>query len=298
MSHNHHDHHHHHDSSQSMGLAFLLNTVFMVIEFIGGLMTGSTAILSDAVHDLGDSIALASAWLMEKKSLKPADSRYTFGYRRLSSLSALLNATILVAGSLWVVGLSISRFWQPTELHVEGMLALAILGTAVNGFAAIRIIRKTNNLNQNVMRWHLLEDALGWLAVLIGAIIIRLTGWTWIDPLLAILVAIIVGSAAFRSLQKAYAIISQQSPEPELYDTIKARVEALEAVDSAHHLRLWTQDGESHVLSLHVVTHEEITSTQYQALKQELKHVLAEFHIDHSTVEIEYPQEVCRLDKI
>ena len=296
MSHSHHDHHHH-DSSQSMGQAFLLNVTFMIIEFIGGLMTGSTAILSDAIHDLGDSIALTSAWFMEKKSLRPADDRYTFGYRRLSILSALLNAAILVTGSLWVISLSLIRFWQPAQLHVEGMLGLAVLGTVVNGYAAFRIIRKSNNLNQNVMRWHLLEDALGWLAVLAGAIIIRFTGWTWIDPVLAMVIAVIVGSAALRSLKKAYAIISQQSPQPELYQHIKTKIEALEQVDSAHHLRLWTQDGESHVLSLHVVTHENMTPMQYQSLKRDLKQAIAEYHIDHSTIEIEYPEEVCRLQE-
>uniref|UniRef100_UPI00030DFE59 cation diffusion facilitator family transporter n=1 Tax=Microbulbifer agarilyticus TaxID=260552 RepID=UPI00030DFE59 len=163
---------HKHDgesSSRRIGLAFFLNVGFTVIEFIGGLLTNSTAIMADAVHDLGDSLSIGTAWLLNRWSGKSSDSEFTYGYRRLSLFGAFFNGVVLLAGSIWVLGKAIPRLADPEMPVTEGMILLAVFGVAVNGFAAYRLSEGTS-LNEKVLNWHLLEDVLGWVAVLIVAV--------------------------------------------------------------------------------------------------------------------------------
>lgn len=152
--------HDHADESQRIGLAFILNFGFTIIEFIGGWLTNSTAIMADAVHDLGDTLSIGLAWFLGKLSNKSADSHFTYGYRRLSLLGALINGTVLLLGSLWILYEAIPRLTDPVMPHAQGMFWLAILGVTVNGFAAYKL-RRGKTLNERVLNWHLLEDVLG-----------------------------------------------------------------------------------------------------------------------------------------
>lgn len=165
--HSHHHSHSHHHGTKNISLAFFLNLGFCIIELIGGLLTNSVAILSDALHDFGDSVALGLAWVFQKKSEQKPDDKYTYGYRRFSLLSAIINSIILVAGSAFVLFESIKRIIEPAETNAKGMLLLAILGVAVNGVAILRL-RKGGSVNERVVSLHLMEDVLGWVAVLIG----------------------------------------------------------------------------------------------------------------------------------
>jgi len=181
-----HDHSHHKDESASrIAMAFFLNVGFTIIEFIGGWLTNSTAIMADAVHDLGDSLSIGSAWFLNRLGRKSADTEFTYGYRRLSLFGALINGLVLIAGSLWVLGEAIPRLANPVMPVTEGMLALAILGVTVNGIAAYRL-SKGNTLNEKVLNWHLLEDVLGWVAVLIISIVLQFADWPILDPLLSV----------------------------------------------------------------------------------------------------------------
>jgi cobalt-zinc-cadmium efflux system protein len=166
-------------------LAFFLNVAFTIIEFIGGWLTNSTAIMADAVHDLGDSLSIGSAWLLNYLGKKVPNDEFTYGYRRLSLLGALLNSLVLLAGSVWILGESIPRLADPVMPMAEGMLALAVLGVTVNGYAAYKLSHGTT-LNERVLNWHLLEDVLGWVAVLIVAVVLQFVEWPVLDPLLSI----------------------------------------------------------------------------------------------------------------
>lgn len=173
MGHNHNHNHSHSHSHQIVGdlkLAFFLNLSFAILEIFGGLWTNSLAVVSDAVHDLGDSIALGLAWYLEKYSHKRGNVFFSYGYRRFSSLAALINILILFLGSLYVIFQAIPRLLHPEATNAQGMIVLAIIGIAVNGIAMLRLL-KTSSLNGKVVAWHLLEDALGWVAVLIVSII-------------------------------------------------------------------------------------------------------------------------------
>ena len=151
--------HGHGDEDRAIGMAFWLNFTFTIIEFVGGLMVNSVAILSDAVHDLGDTLAIGMGWVLGKVSRKQADQRFSYGYQRLSVLAALLNALVLIAGSIFVISEAIPRLWAPEMPNATGMLALAILGVTVNGIGAWRLLRQSS-LNASVIRWHLLELSL------------------------------------------------------------------------------------------------------------------------------------------
>ena len=193
-------HHHHHGTSTRIGWAFFLNLTFTIIEFIGGLLTNSTAIMADAVHDLGDTLSIGSAWLLDKLSKKGADSSFTYGYRRLSLLGALINALVLVAGSVWILTQTIPRLLEPQMPYTEGMMGLAVLGVIMNGYAAYKL-HGGQTLNEKVLNWHLIEDVMGWVAVLIVAITMHYVDWPILDPLLSLLFTLFILFNVFRNLK-------------------------------------------------------------------------------------------------
>ncbi|HEY9050199.1 MAG TPA: cation diffusion facilitator family transporter, partial [Gammaproteobacteria bacterium] len=182
---NEHNHHQHDASSGRIGAAFFLNFSFTIIEFIGGILTNSTAIMADAVHDLGDTLSIGLAWLLSKISRKHPDDAFTYGYHRFSLLGALVNGVVLIAGSIWVLSQSLPRLINPEMPHVQGMFWLAILGVCVNGIAAWKL-SKGKTLNERILNWHLLEDVLGWTAVLIVSILLIFLDWPILDPILSI----------------------------------------------------------------------------------------------------------------
>jgi cobalt-zinc-cadmium efflux system protein len=287
-------HHHHHDTaSERIGWAFFLNLCFTVIEFIGGVLTNSTAILADAVHDLGDSISIGMAWLLDKFSRKDATNTFTYGYRRLSLVGAFINAVILTAGSIWILFEAIPRLWNPVMPMAEGMALLAVFGVIVNGYAAFKL-SKGQSLNERVLNWHLLEDVLGWVAVLVVSIVLLFVDWPILDPLLSIAFTLFILVNVVRHLGSTIKLFVQASPDPQVYQQIHKKLVALDLVDNAHHLHFWSLDGERHVLTAHIVVSKELTSTERAVLKEKISEQLAEFELAHTTIELEYPDEACR----
>lgn len=287
-------HHHHHDTaSERIGWAFFLNLCFTVIEFIGGVLTNSTAILADAVHDLGDSISIGMAWLLDKFSRKDATNTFTYGYRRLSLVGAFINAVILTAGSIWILFEAIPRLWNPVMPIAEGMALLAVFGVVVNGYAAFKL-SKGQSLNERVLNWHLLEDVLGWVAVLVVSIVLLFVDWPILDPLLSIAFTLFILVNVVRHLGSTIKLFVQASPDPQVYQQIHKKLVALDLVDNAHHLHFWSLDGERHVLTAHIVVSKELTSTERAVLKEKISEQLAEFELAHTTIELEYPDEACR----
>ena len=287
-------HHHHHDTaSERIGWAFFLNLCFTVIEFIGGILTNSTAILADAVHDLGDSISIGMAWLLDKFSKKDATNTFTYGYRRLSLVGAFINAVILTAGSIWILFEAIPRLWNPVMPMAEGMALLAVFGVIVNGYAAFKL-SKGQSLNERVLNWHLLEDVLGWVAVLIVSVVLLFVDWPILDPLLSIAFTLFILVNVIRHLGATIKLFVQASPDPEVYQQIHKKLVVLDLVDNAHHLHFWSLDGERHVLTAHIVVSKELTSTERAVLKDKISEQLAEFELAHTTIELEYPDEACR----
>ncbi len=296
MAHGHshaHDHqHHHHHGSGNVGTAFFLNLGFTIIEIIGGLLTNSVAILSDALHDFGDSLSLGLAWYFEKLSKKGRTPQFTFGYKRFNTLGALINGIVLVVGSIIILMEAIPRLFNPEETHAPGMIVLAVLGVLVNGLAAWRL-GGGQGLNQEMMSLHLLEDVLGWVAVLIGAVVMYFFDLPWIDPALSIAITLFVLYNVVRRLIRAGKIILQATPEDVDIDHIRQDLSGIAEIRDVHHTHLWTLDGEYNVLTIHVKTDGDRPVRELQPIKQEIRHRLEHLNVEHVTIEFEAVEEAC-----
>ena len=284
--------HHHHAVPSRIRLAFLLNLGFTVIEIAGGLWTHSLAILSDAVHDLGDSLALGLAWGLERISGKQRDAVFSYGYRRFSLLGALFNTLILLAGSVFVLSRAIPRLLSPEPANAPGMAALAVLGLAVNGAAALRL-KGQRSANARVVMLHLMEDVLGWTAVLLVSIILLFTDWHVLDPLLSVIITLWVLANVVRHLRRTLRLFLQGVPDDVSLIRLKADIEAIEGVWEVHHLHVWSLDGEHHVLTAHVVVDKESPREQIVEIKAQINQMARGLHFVHTTLEFEHGDEPC-----
>ena len=276
---------HSHSRENNIKIAVFLNVAFTIIEIIGGLWTNSLAILSDALHDFGDSVVLISSWVLERKSTAPADKKRTFGYRRLSLVSAFLAAVILVVGSLFILSQAIPRLMNPEHVYAPGMIGLAIVGLIFNGIGFFRL-KKGSSMNEKVLSWHLLDDVLGWSVILIGAIIIQFWYNHIIDPLMTI------GFTAFtlwgvgKNLKETFNIFLQGVPAHINTEKIKQDLLSVNGVTNVHDVHVWSLEGETDIFTGHIAVAEELLKYPDQAKKQ-IKEILAGHHIEHSTIELE-----------
>ncbi|MBU8912377.1 MAG: cation diffusion facilitator family transporter [Spirochaetales bacterium] len=292
MAHTHHGHHHAGDSVNSIRAAFFLNLSFTVIEIVGGFLTNSVAILSDAVHDLGDSIALALSWRFEHLARRGAGHRLTFGYRRYSVLGALISATILIAGSTYILFRAIPRILNPEPVSEGGMLAIAIVGVVVNLLAVLRL-RGGSKLNQRVVFLHLIEDVLGWIAVLVASIVMMFVDVPVLDPILSIAITIFVLAKIVPNLRTTLRVFLQYAPDDIDVRQIAAQLCEVDSVAGIHDLHIWSLDGSYTVFSAHVVVDREIDWSGIEALKTRLRSEASKLGINHSTFEFELSGRVC-----
>jgi len=290
--HHHHDHTHSTDTTANLKVALFLNAGFALIELVGGLWTGSLAILSDALHDLGDSLSLAMAWFLQRLSVRRRDSRFSYGYRRFSLLGALLNTVILVGGALYVLSEAIPRLLNPVKPHAGGMFALALVGIAVNGVAAYRVSRD-RSLNARAVTLHLMEDVLGWAGVLVVSIVLLFRDLAILDPLLSIAISLWVIYNAVRALRQAAGLFLQAVPEGIDLAAIEERLSCIQGVLSVHHTHLWSLDGARHVFSTHLVVPEEASAPDLLQIKCAAREIIDDPAIAHTTFEIEFLGEAC-----
>jgi cobalt-zinc-cadmium efflux system protein len=289
-----HNHTHEHNSTGDIRVAFFLNLGFTLLEIVGGLLTNSLAILSDSLHDLGDSFSLGLSWFLDSYSKKGQDRRYSYGYRRFSLLGALVNTLVLIGGSVFILAEAIPRLMQPEPANAGGMVLFALVGIAVNGLAALRV-KRNSSLNAQVVAWHLLEDVLGWAAVLVVSVVLLFTQFYLLDPLLSVLITLYVLWNVIRNLKRTLALFLQAVPENFDVEEIEARLIAFASVKSVHHTHVWSLDGEHHVLTTHVVVDPRTSREEVLQLKREINHLTEHMDFTHTTLEIEYEDEDCRM---
>ena len=268
-------------------VAFLLNLLFSVFEFFGGLFTGSVAILSDALHDLGDAASIGIAYFLERKSHKKPDSIYTYGYARFSVLGGLLTTVILLVGSVIVIVQAAQRLLDPVEIRYNEMILFAIVGAAVNLFAAF-FTRDGDSLNQKAINLHMLEDVLGWLVVLVGAVVMRFTDWAFIDPVLSIGVAVFILWNAAQNLLAVGEMFLEKIPRGICLEEIREHLCSIEGVVDVHHIHIWNMDESSIYATMHIVT-----DGDPHQVKEMVREELSEHGICHATLETELPGETC-----
>jgi cobalt-zinc-cadmium efflux system protein len=288
MSHN----HNHNVTSKNFRTVFLLNFVFTLFEIVGGILTNSIAIISDALHDFGDSISIGLAWYLEKYSQKKSDNKYTYGYGRFSLLGALINAMVLIIGSTFVLANAIPRIINPQATNAEGMIIFAIIGVLVNG-AAVFKLKNEESMNARVMMLHLLEDVLGWIAIL--AVAIALLFWqTYIlDAILSIMITLYILFNVTVNLKKTISLFLQATPDHVQLEIIDEKLKSIDKVISSHHTHVWSLDGAKHILTTHLIVDKSTTRDEIVRIKSKCKQLFEDLRLTHFTIEIELEDEVC-----
>ncbi len=295
--HKHTQHHHHHDHAdvENIKVAFFLNFGFTIIEIVGGILTNSIAIISDAVHDFGDSLSLGLAWYFQKIAKKGRDRQFTYGYKRFSLLGALINSMVLIIGSVIVLSAAIPRIFQPVQAEAVGMFWLAVLGIVVNGAAVFRL-KKGNSINEKVVMLHLLEDVLGWAAILIGSIVMYFFDVPILDPIMSIGISCFVLFNVYKNLRNTFRVILQAIPEEVDIEQLEAHLLLYSEVEKIHDLHVWSIDGSYNILSVHIVVKQALNFEELATLKSKIRASLLEIGIQHATFEFETEKENCNLE--
>ena len=236
-------------------IAFFLNISFSIFELFGGLITNSVAIISDSIHDMGDAISIGISYFLERKSKKKANKKYTYGYVRYSVLGGVITTTILLVGSILVIIGATKRLFHPVEVNYNGMIIFAIVGVVLN-FIAAYVTKDGDSINQKSVNLHMLEDVLGWIIVLIGAIVMNFTNIKIIDPLMSIGVAIFILINSLKNLKQVLDLFLAKTPRDIDIDELKEHLLELKGVDDIHHIHIWSIDGYNNYATMHLVTKE------------------------------------------
>jgi len=293
--HHHHKHshsHHHTGSEKNIRMAFVLNLSFALIEAIGGVWTNSIAILTDALHDFGDALSLGTAWFLQRKSEKGADDRFSYGYARFSLLGALISAIVLVTGSGLILFRTIPRLFHPQSVQPQGMLVFALLGIAVNGVAMLRLSKGTS-LNEKVVSWHLLEDILGWVVVLLASIVLMFWDIPIIDPILSLGITVYVLINVFKNLKEVFTVFLQGVPDTVSVKGFEEEVAKALGNTNVHHIHVWSLDGEKTMMSMHMTVPDETSPTEVIKAKREINRIAEDFGVQHLTIQTDYLSEQC-----
>lgn len=275
-------------SDRKILIAFILNICFSIFEIVGGIMSNSVAIISDAVHDFGDAISIGISYFLEKISKKNPDNRYTYGYVRYSVLGSIITNIILIVGSIFVISSAINRFINPVDINYNSMIIFAIFGVIIN-FIAVYFTKDGSSLNQKAVNLHMLEDVLGWVIVLIGSFIIKITGIYRIDSILSISVAVFILIHAIKGLVKVVDLFLEKIPSSLNMDDIRDNLLKIKGIDDVHHIHIWSLDGTNNIATMHVVTN----LKNINKIKCSVKEELIKFGISHSTIEIENSDYDC-----
>ena len=268
-------------------IAFLLNLSFSIFEFFGGIFTGSVAISSDALHDLGDALSIGLSYILEKISKKKANKKYTYGYIKYSIIGSIITTTILLVGGVLVIYNSVIRIFNPMSINYNGMLIFALIGMIVN-IVASYYTKDGDSLNQKSVNLHMLEDVLGWIVVLVASIIMKYTNINIIDPILSIIVSLYIVYNAQKNMKEVLNIFLEKTPKNIDIDQVEEKVLKVKGVLGIHHIHARSIDGYTNFATLHVIV------KKYNSnIKHEVKEELEKLGIRHSTIELEEENEKC-----
>lgn len=280
--------------STNLRLVFLLNLGFTLLELAGGFWTNSLAIISGAIHDLGDSFSLGLAWYLDRYAEKGRDFRYSYGYRRFSLLGALTTAIVISTGSLFILAEAVPRLLKPEQTKAGGMALFAVAGIIVNGLAMLRV-KGGKTLNVQAVTLHLLGDLLGWTAVLTVSIVLMFRELPILDPLLSILITAYVLYNILMTLKKTMRLFLQAVPDSVDIPEIEKQLLAIDKVVSVHHTHVWSLDGEHNILTTHLVVEADTSREDILKIRNRVRLLLEDADFEHTTVEIGYENEYCRM---
>ena len=270
-------------TKHAVWIAFFLNLSYAIVEFIAGGIFGSSAVLADSVHDLGDAIAIGISAFLESISNREEDSHYTLGYKRFSLLGAMVTAVILMTGSVLVILENITKIFHPQPVNDEGILWLGIIAVSINVLASL-VIRKGQTKNESILSLHFLEDTLGWVAVILMAIVLRFTDWYILDPLLSLVISIFILSKAIPRFWSTLKIFLDAVPEGVDIKQVKSDLEQLDHVASINQLNLWTMDG----LEKNAIVHVCLKKVEHmEVCKEAIRAMLKDYGFQNITIEVD-----------
>ena len=270
-------------TKHAVWLAFFLNLSYAIVEFIAGGIFGSSAVLADSVHDLGDAIAIGVSAFLETISNREEDSHYTLGYKRFSLLGAMVTAVILMTGSVLVILGNITKLFHPQPVNDEGILWLGIIAVSINVLASL-VVRKRKTKNESILSLHFLEDTLGWVAVILMAIVLRFSDWYILDPLLSLVISIFILSKAIPRFWSTLKIFLDAVPEGVDIQQVKSDLEQLDHVASINQLNLWTMDGLEKNAIVHVCLKE---IEKMEVCKESIRSKLKDCGFQNITIEVD-----------
>lgn len=275
-------------TEKNIFIAFILNIAFSIFEVFGGIITGSIAIISDAIHDFGDALSIGVSFLLERKSKKKPDNIYTYGYQRYSILGALITTLILTSGECIVIYNAILRLIHQVDINYNGMIIFAIIGVIIN-FLAAYVTKEGNSINQKSVNLHMLEDVLGWIIVLLGSILMKFTDIKIIDSIMSIGVAIFILIHAFKNFKEILDLFLVKIPKNINVEEIKNHLKEINEVLDIHHIHVWSLNGEDGYATMHIKTN----TKNISELKHKIREELLEHGINHVTIEIENKDDLC-----
>ena len=270
-------------TKHAVWLAFFLNLSYAIVEFIAGGLFGSSAVLADSVHDMGDAIEIGVSAFLETISNREEDSHYTLGYKRFSLLGAMVTAVILMTGSVLVILGNITKLFHPQAVNDEGILWLGIIAVSINVLASL-VVRKRKTKNESILSLHFLEDTLGWVAVILMAIVLRFSDWYILDPLLSLVISIFILSKAIPRFWSTLKIFLDAVPEGVDIQQVKSDLEQLDHVASINQLNLWTMDG----LEKNAIVHVCLKKVEHmEVCKEAIRAMLKDYGFQNITIEVD-----------
>lgn len=276
---------------ENIKIAFLLNLAFSIVEAIGGILTNSISIISDSLHNLGDSITIGINYIFEKKSKKLPNKEYSYGYLRYTMLGSLIASFILLVGSVIIIYSVVPRLIKPLSVNYDAMIIFGIFGLLINLYATIKIMRSKDK--DKKINTHMIEDTVIWLFILTGSICIKMFGLVIIDPILSLLIAVYILYQVYKYMKNIYNIFMEKVPKNVKIDEIKKDIESNENIDNVHHIHIWSMDGVNNYMTAHIHLNKILNEEEIIKTKNDVKNKLKEDKINHITLEVEYFNEKC-----
>jgi len=278
------------DTKRNLLITILLNITITVAQLVGGLISGSLALISDAIHNLSDSVAVILAYLAHLFALKPRTGRSTFGYRRAEILAAFINSLVLIGISVFLVFEAVARFIHLRAVDPFWMFWLGLLGLIANGISVLILHRdKQQNLNIRAAYLHLLGDALTSLAVIAGAGFIYFFEWYWIDPLVTVLISVYLFVHTFAILKESVEILMQMVPPEIDLDEVTEQLKQVDGISGVHHIHVWKLSDKKIHFEAHVALHSDLPVSKTCTIRKEIeRQLLQNFDIEHVTLQFEF----------
>ena len=283
-------HQQHEVDSRNIVISIVLNAVITIAEFIGGILSNSLALLSDAVHNLSDTMAMFISWLAYKIGKRKSNTHKTFGYKRIEIIAAFVNGSVLLFISFYLFWEAYKRFVEPEPIKENLMFIVATIGLIAN-LISVLLLRKDSgrNLNIKAAYWHLLGDTLSSVGVIIGSLLILWLEITWVDPLLTIIIGLMILRGTWQIVKEAFNILMEASPEHLNIHEIKSRLEEHPEIANVHHIHSWKVSDESTHFQCHADLKSNLNLQAADSIRKELEAILLrKFNIDHVTIQMEY----------